>query len=299
MCTIVRGTFFFSVYILGTLLIVTPLLLFAGEHELRAGFAPSSIWVSSADVSAGESVTIFAALYNSSVASVEGDVIFLVDDVSVAARHFTVDAGAAEIVSASWIALEGAHAISARIEKTAETSAQTRIAVTNRSTETIRVVGGPPLPPSAREQAAAFVKDAAQNYIAPSIPIVTSIAGTVLGATEGVRTSAIEALEKALEKNSVDGKYGAEEGILGHTGTSSTPRSPSVGDGASTSRSSLAATTTAGNDTPLQFIWRSILEVLLFIFRSPIAFYTFVAFIAFLLLRLFLTWMRERRMASH
>ena len=188
----------FAVFLLLPLFFVFPFVPLAEAASSSAGFAPS-IWMSRAQVVAGESVNIFTVLYNSSDNSLSGDVVFAVDGSSIGTKNFTLGAGETQIVSAPWVAKSGNHTVSARIENAA--GAGVNASLVNQTTGTISISVEPPPPPSPTAQVLNTVTSAIQTGVASTVPAIAGVAGSLYGKTEALREQAKTALQKQLAEN--------------------------------------------------------------------------------------------------
>ena len=188
----------FAVFLLLPLFFVFPFVPLAEAASSSAGFAPS-IWMSRAQVVAGESVNIFTVLYNSSDNSLSGDVVFAVDGASIGTKNFTLGAGETQIVSAPWVAKSGNHTVSARIENAA--GAGVNASLVNQTTGTISISVEPPPPPSPTAQVLNTVTSAVQTGVASTVPAIAGVAGSLYGKTEALREQAKTALQKQLAEN--------------------------------------------------------------------------------------------------
>src|SRR5258708_3778720 len=92
-----------------------PLATFA--ESLSAGFATNSIFASQKDITAGEAITIYVVLFNSSAENFSGDVVFAIDDRSIGTKHVVLGTGEAQTPSITWTAVKGTHTANAHIEK--------------------------------------------------------------------------------------------------------------------------------------------------------------------------------------
>ncbi len=228
--------------------------VFAAE-TISAGFAPSSLWISKTNLIEGDSAIIFTVLYNSSNASLSGDVIFTIDTVSIGIKHFTLDAGATEIESLSWTARTGSHTLAARIENVID-AAKVKTSLKNASTVTISVVVAAPPPPAPAATSAPMVDGV--------VPVIQNAGKTIYTATENARTAGAASLANAL-KSSTSTKNGSVLGV--QTQNLSSPANPA-------------------NDSIFAKMWRGLLSILLFIFNSQILFYILLLFVLYVFYKL-------------
>ena len=101
---------------LGLLLLLFPFSLFAFDGLDNSGIIPGNIWFSKNPFFAGDVVRIYSALYNSSDATLEGDVGFYDGTVLLGTKRFAVPANGNLVeLSYDWKATVGNHSISAKI----------------------------------------------------------------------------------------------------------------------------------------------------------------------------------------
>ena len=244
-----------------------PFVAFAEGEKLPAGFAPNSVWVSSAHIAAGDSVNIFTVVYNSSDVPLTGDVNFMVDEKSIGVKNFSIKAGETEIASISWNATFGSHSVYARIEKISDTDTSAGASVLNRTTDTITLTVSPTPPPSQSTQTINTIK----NLISSSTKSATPVVQNVIATLEIMRQSAIDALESRLA-------------------TSSPRQNQALGASpADTATSSEAAIGT------LSTIWLTVIGALLVIFRIQWLFYLALLLVTYILYKVIRAVFSERR----
>lgn len=261
--------------LLVSLLCVTALLPFVASAAgtVPAGFAPTSIFASKTSITAGDSISLFSVLYNSSGGGLTCDVVFTIDGKSVGTKHVSLAAGETQTPSVSWVAATGSHTASAHLENVVSSSGKDATILNEKAdTITLTVVPPPPpLPPSATTQAVNTVSD----VIASSTPVVVNAAEKVFALSESVRNGAVEALKKQLA---------ASEGAKGQALGASTFRSPQGG----------TTSADAKNGSIIGTLWRGLLNGLLFVCNLKWLFYGLLLFVVFALYKLLRTWMRER-----
>jgi hypothetical protein len=169
-----------------TLLLVClyPALSFA----LPQGFAPASLWLSTTEATAGETIKVYSVLYNSSAVVFEGDIDFTADAESIQTLHFKLSPGETQIFSADWSAIAGEHAFSAQLKNIPSASVGGPT-VTN----TIKIAVATSTPSIAQTYL-----DAANNLLASTSPGLASFASSVASTTESWRQSGVDWLAKAL-----------------------------------------------------------------------------------------------------
>lgn len=250
-------------------LIVFALLLFpfVGFAEtVPVGFPTSALWLSKSAPSFGEAVTLYTVVHNGGSAALTGDVRFMNGTTTIAVVPFSAPPGSSKLLEATWTASAGNHAFVARIEGTD--------AVSSTATATTSVVVAAPPPPS--EESGSSSKKEENETVArvkgafdSATPFVSQIASSTVAKAEDIRASAIVALSKVASSTTV-------------SPTSTT-----------TPEENLAKSFDIG--ATIQNIWAAILNALLYIFRSPVLFYVFVAFVLFVLLSFAKTMLSERR----
>jgi len=267
-----------------------PASLAAQQADLSAGFAPNSIWASRRHITAGNSVAIYTILYNSSDTPFSGDAVFLVDGKPVGTRHFSIKAGETEIASVPWTATAGKHSLSARIEKPSNADTKQDAAILNKITDTITidvVEPPPPLPPSPAAQAVSSVVSALGNGFSTAAPVVLGAAEKVYATTETLRKDASAAITQQLAKNP-DNPDNATPSFK--QGQATGNRNVKAVAGAVTTSAS------APRDAPfLPKIWKTFLEGALFVLNIRALFYLTLAIAIFVVIRLFLYALRDRR----
>ncbi|MBP6946271.1 MAG: hypothetical protein KBC74_01045 [Candidatus Pacebacteria bacterium] len=184
------------------------------ENSIPAGFSPSSLWLSKASVTAGDTVHILTTVYNSTSKKVAGDVIFLVDDVDVGTAHFELPAGVAEVVSVEWRAKTGNHVFRARIENGTDANLKQTVSLSSTETGgiTFTVVAAPPPPVAiqAFNSATKAITDAASS----SAPVISSVLGAVFNETENLRKGAVASLENALENEETPSQEAEQKNLV-------------------------------------------------------------------------------------
>lgn len=254
-------------------LAVLPLLFLPGTalaDTVPAGFAPGSLWVSTTQATAGDSITIYTVVYDSAVNPIEGDVSFMVDGDSIAGQHFKLAAGASQILSAKWTASAGAHSFSASIANVSGLASST-IEAARTNTAQITVAAAAPSPLSQ-------VSDTLSSIVASSSPAVQNIAQSVFGATEDLREKGADWLSSALYDDQ-SGSRAASSSILA-------PKGQVLG--ASTFRPAASST------SALESAKRALLSALLYIFQVRVLFYLLLVFVLYILFKVIQGFFRYR-----
>lgn len=254
-----------------------------------AGFPADAIWLSSSAVTAGNTVSIYTVLFNSSDGNVTGKLTFFVDDKVLEARQFTLSAGSSKIESAEWRSRAGDHTIVASISEASLPAANTR-------TGTIKIFVADPPPPSAIEEAVQKVGTVAARTASVSIPIIESTAQAVYGHTEAFREKGLAYAEKlSAQQNSSAG--GASSASAGGKTLGTSKATPTATSGLPAQ----AGGTVSGfepqeNKSMFSKFSQLAAPILAFTFGSKKAFYAILCIVAlitlYVLSRIF---MRERR----
>ena len=180
------------------------------EAAVRAGFPSQPLWLSKENVTANETVTIFTVLYNESEEAIGGNLVFTVDNQRIASLAFSLDGGKSSIESAQWKATAGNHTISALIESASDTELDQTVTLSNEKAGSITLAVAEPPPPSPVIQAVSTVSNVAGNIASTSLPLITSAAASVYGATEAFHTNAVAYFkERAVEnpsENAISGE---------------------------------------------------------------------------------------------
>jgi hypothetical protein len=255
---------------LACVVVFFPLLTLAASADIPAGFAPTSIFASQTNITAGDTISLFSVLYNSSSDTLTADVVFTIDGTSVGTKHVSLGAGETQTPSVSWTATTGSHTASAHLENIVSSTGE-GASLLNASADTITLTVAPPPPPSATTQAI----DTVTSAIASSTPVVTNVAQNVYDLTEAVRQGAINALQNQL-------------------GTSTAPKGAVLGASTFNAPQDAATSSDAASGSFLGSIWHSILGALLFICNMQILFYGCLLIVIFVLYKLLRTWMQER-----
>lgn len=252
-----------------SVLFVTPLTTNAAD-PLPAGFAPSSLWLSQSAPVAGSGVRLYAVVYNSTSEALEGSLTFQVDDASVGAVPFSLEAGESSIKSLLWTPTEGTHKISAIITSTIDKKTKETRSVKETATAVVSVTVAPepPKPPIAEAM------DSAQTIASTSSPIVSTIISATTGATESIRKAGEDYLAILAGEKSAT--------------ASSSQKSGSVLGAATETPEEETASSTASFGYA-----KSIAKALLPIFRSPGLFY-----LVFISLILAVFWLIMRRLRN-
>lgn len=253
--------------------VLMPFFAFAATSTVPAGFAPTSIFASKTSITAGDSISLFSVLYNSSAGELTCDVVFTIDGKSIGTKHISLAAGETQTPSVSWTAVTGSHTASAHLENVVSASGKDAT-ISNEKADTITLTVAPPPPPpppSATTQAVNTVSD----VIASSTPVVVNAAEKVFAFSESVRNGAVEALKKRLA---------ASGGANGQVLAASTFKAPQGG----------TTSPDENNASVLDTLWRGLLGGLLFICNLTWLFYGLLLFVIFALYKLLRTWMRER-----
>lgn len=228
-----------------------------------AGFAPGALWLSSTSAHAGDAVTLYTVVYDSTPQPLEGDVAFSVDGAPFGSQHFKLAAGASQIVSISWTAIEGSHSFSAKIENAAGVAG-----VASATTNTASIAVAKPAPTIVEQ----YVSQATGSLGSTS-PALSAAVSNVIAKTEDWRAQGADFLQKALytdqataQKQSLTSSSTSKGAVLGTSTLRVAPASASAPSGFFAQAKHL------------------LLTILLWIFRSAYLFYPFFALVVFILL---------------
>ena len=262
-------------HLFSLLLFLVP--LFASAETISAGFPSQSVWLSTTNVTAGETITIYTVLYNSSDSVLKGTLVFSVDGTSINSEPFELPAGQTKIESAEWKATAGSHSFSASIKDASGNNTQA-VAVSNTSSGTINISVAEPPPATGLEQTVNAITSVASQAVSASLPIVSNVAKGVINATENFREAGIALAEKNISQGP----------------------SPSGNETGSGATSSLVTEneqgTAVSQEENSSLLSRAMLLAspgILFTFKSPFIFYLLLC--AILLLGFYLIGRRVRR----
>jgi hypothetical protein len=150
------------------------------------GFAPASVWVSHTPIQEGETVQLHAALNNGSDKKLTGSITFKDGSVSLGSVPFSLEAGEARIVSLSWKATAGAHAINAAITGASDSAAA--------DSETVSVSVEPkPAPKPATAKTSSTTNAAAVEF--SNADSIESTIGTLSPKVQEVTSPAFEKVD--------------------------------------------------------------------------------------------------------
>ena len=254
-----RMRFFLTAFVL-----LAPTVLYA------AGFPSQLVWLSKTNIVENETVQLFTVLLNDSSTPFKGTVVFEVDEKTVSENIFELSGGASKILSGSWKATSGSHAIRARLQSGEGTTS------VQAQTAAITVIVAKAPPPGAAAQVLNTAASIAQSIATTSAPFVMGVANAVYEKTELLRKEGLAYLEA----------YVKEENQLR---ASTTPRSPT----ANTAQS--ASTTGTTEPSPLSQLSQLAAAALLFTFQTPALFYPIFCFILLTAIYLLLRWATKPR----
>ena len=167
------------------------LFLFAAPvyaQSINAGFPSGAVWLSKTNVTAGDAVELFTAVYNGGEEKLTGTVVFTVDEKRVGSQSVELTSGASQLVSVEWKAEKGEHKIAANIEGASSAVTQARAAAI-----TVNIAEPPPVPlvDTVISTAADIAKEASKS----AVPAITSVANDAYGLIESIRLDAVSKLE--------------------------------------------------------------------------------------------------------
>lgn len=236
-----------------SVLIALLLPLFAFADTGRAGFPASSIWLSNTMPLSGQSITVYAVVYNSTANKLDSTLTFNVDEKTLSTMAVSLASGASQIYSTQWVAAEGTHTFSG-------TLSGTTVSDVAKDTGTVSITVAAPPAPSPTQQAVAQTTNIVNSIASSSIPVVSKVSQVIYNTTEDLR-------EKGLAY------------MQAQSGASTTSVAVDRGAVLGTSTVRSAAPKSGG-------IMAAIWSVLLMIFASRAIFYP-----VFLILILFILWL--------
>lgn len=204
-------------------------------NEISAGFAPGQVWLSRSAPIEGETVEIYTVIYDASGSALEGSVTFLVDGESVGASPFTLRGGKTEIRSIRWQAIAGEHAFAARVDSAIyadskqsapllhQTTGTTTVSVAKREQSTEEEEGIRSERTSVRGTSTSIVTTITQT------PIVGTALGTVIDATESIRTAGESLVQSYIRTTTSSTSASSTGEVLGTSTERVEDESPSLG----------------------------------------------------------------------
>lgn len=265
---------------LGILLFLVPF----GAHAASGavGFATESLWLSRAEAEAGDTLTIYSIVRNSSDTSLEGVVVFTVDGESLARESLSLQSGGASLLSAEWRAEGGTHTFGASLEDVEGAEIASAAQVSN--TATLTVAEPPPSPVEKYAEGAA-------SFIASTSPAVRTVASTVFGATERVREHGVEWLSTALSAGEMR-ESAAPGAAAAHVAAASAAASDDAGGRV---LGEVILPEEGGAETGIASTVKDrVLRALLFIFNVKVLFYAMLVVVLYALYKLVQGFFRYR-----
>jgi hypothetical protein len=176
---------------IGLMSLVTALLLplCAFADTGHAGFPTSSIWLSNTAPLSGQSVTVYAVVYNSTAAKLDSTLTFNIDSKLLSTMAVSLSPGTSQIYSTQWVAAEGTHTFSA-------TLSGTTISDVAKDTGTVSITVAAPPAPSATQQAVAQTTTIVNNIASSSLPIAAKIGQAIYNTTESLRQRGLDMAQK-------------------------------------------------------------------------------------------------------
>lgn len=191
------------------LLFEAPIVLNA-EEKISAGFPPQAVWLSKENAVEGESIDVYAAVFNAGPDDLRGAVVFVVDGRNAGSQQFEIKSGKAQLVSLRWRAEAGAHAIGAQIENASGKSGAVAVANSSSGTLSVNIAKAPP--PTLVKKGIETVASAVSAASSAALPAASSVAKAAIAATEEFRTNTLEEAMKNVAKES-----GAKEKAVART----------------------------------------------------------------------------------
>ncbi len=241
--------------------VLMPLFAFAASGNIPAGFAPTSIFASKTSITAGDTISLFSVLYNSSSDDLAADIVFTIDGTSVGTKHVSLAAGETQTPSITWTATSGSHTASAHLENVVSSSGEGAPAL-NATADTITLTVSQPPPPTATAAAVANIT----NIVASGTQSAAPIAHNAYNSLEYLRANAVSVLKRQLAAGgATDTTVSTHPAVLG------------------TSTSNVATPEQGGI---LSTLWRTLLRGLLFICSIQILFYLSLLVVLYILYKL-------------
>jgi hypothetical protein len=145
------------------------------------GFPRQPLWVSATSAREGDTITMYAAVYNASESEMKGTISFLADGTEFATKAVALGAGDSQLVTNAWKAQEGSHTLSAQFVSGEEKDTTDKISVTIAAAPP-----APPPPPSIVDKTVGQATIFVQQYVPPTSAI-GNVAGAMIEKVEDVR----------------------------------------------------------------------------------------------------------------
>ena len=258
----------FPIYItLSILLLFVPSVYAEG---INAGFPSQPLWVSKTNATAGETISLFTAVYNGDNEKLLGTVAFTVDGERVGGKDIAIEGGASELISVEWRAIAGEHSIAAMIEGTS-------IAIAQKETAAITIIVAE-APPTPLRDAATAASEILAGATRAAAPVISNAANTTYGLVESLRLDAISRLE-----NMATNTTSSQENLA----------TPSI---AGTSTSAVTGFSESASSTPsaLSQMGKVAATVALVAIKSRALFYPLFILSLFVILYLLFRWATKR-----
>lgn len=273
-------------------LLVSPSMAFAAEF----GFPTPSVWVSKESLIAGETVSVYTVLVNTSDATFSGMLEFQDNGTVIGSAPFTITPPErSKTVMIDWIATAGDHAITAHIieARLVTPAGSTVVAPTATRTETRTLTVAIPAPVVVASATASTTAERLGSTVDQYVPEpVKEAAVPVVAALEQVRAGGADMVTKLSEEN--------RERINELRGRpAATSRSAVLGVASST-----ASTTTVASkksslppriETPFRYVYWGLLTLAGYLFTITMLYYAIVAILAVWIMRGIVRFIRRRR----
>lgn len=154
------------------------------------GFPQNSVWLSKVAPAAGDTIQISAVVHNTGTSAVQGTVAFLANEKTIGTASFSLESGAAGIVSVPWTVEPGEYSLSARIDGGSD--------IDRATSGTLAVSVAEPPKPAPLEESVQTANDLFASFASSSLPMLGNAGQAVFAKTEALRESGVEALESYL-----------------------------------------------------------------------------------------------------
>ncbi len=168
-----------------SILVLAPSLVSAAAF----GFPRQPLWVSSTTAREGEKVTMYAAVYNASDSEMKGAVAFLADGTTFDTKEVSLPAGGSSLITSSWPAVKGTHALSASFVSGTQKESTEKISVTISA-----ALPPPPKEPGVVDKTMSTVSSTISDMTS-SVPIVGTVADAIIEQTEKAREAGANFVE--------------------------------------------------------------------------------------------------------
>lgn len=271
----------------------------AHAADTAAGFVGTPLWFSEEKFEAGDTVRIYAGIWNGEDEGLSGTAQFYDKDVLLGKRSFAAAPGTLEAVAIEWKATAGEHAFSVKLVDTAFAGGRQAMLASSETPTKKMTVARPAvslqtagvidvLESEAAEKAgerAGRQIEKAESFVVGVIPEpVMEVLGATFEPVEDFRKARIGTIEEKAERvrAEIDAHEAAKE-----------EANDDAGSGASEPLSAEEGFEEAWNG-PLKYAYYFFLKLLHFIYSHALAFYVVLAYLAYVALRFVFRVLRPR-----